>query len=249
MDAPLFVAIVVVLMLGSVLQGAAGFGLGMFAIPILILLGCRPYEAIVYCALAAGLQSIVGLWWHRAHVPWRQCLVMIALAAIGVPFGVLLLERVSALEPARVRQVFGGVILAALLVKLLLRVRPRDRLHPAWLVVAMVLSGFMAGLAGMGGPPAVLWVMAHRWSGERSRVTLWALFAGLTPIQLFFLERQFGDPVIAALGTGAILAPLTILGIVGGLRLGVAIPKPRLRQLSYIILFLISGYAIVQPML
>lgn len=229
------------------MQGAAGFGFGMFAIPLLILLGCAPYEAIVFAAIGAGVQAIIGTWVLRRAVHWPQCLVMIALAAGAIPLGVLVLERIDDLEPAQVRQVFGAIILAALLVQVLARIKPRERLHPAWLVLAMPCSGFMAGLAGMGGPPAVLWVMAHRWSGERSRATLWVLFAALTPLQIVFLFRKFGAGVLDAARTGAMLAPLTLLGVAAGLWIGGRIPKPRLRHLSYVILFLVSMYAILQP--
>ena len=247
-DIPTLIAVTVILILGSTLQGAAGFGFGMFAIPLLILLGCKPFEAIVFASIGAGVQSTIGVWVLRRHVRWAQCLAMIVLAAGTIPVGILVLERIDGLEPSRVRQIFGAIILAALLVQLLARIEPRERLHPAWMLLAMPCSGFMSGLAGMGGPPAVLWVMAHRWSGERSRATLWVLFAALTPLQVVFLYRRFGDGVLDAARIGAILAPLTLLGVGAGLWIGGRIPKRRLRHLSYVILFLVSMYAILQPM-
>jgi hypothetical protein len=109
------------------------------------------------------------------------------------------------------------------------------------------LGGFIGGVAGMGGPPIVMWVHAHDWSNQRSRATLWAYFSGLTPIQLVVLYLKFGPDVVTAVGTAAILAPVMVLGILPGLWLGHRIPKPRLRQISYTIILIISIYAIAEP--
>jgi len=95
----------------------------------------------------------------------------------------------------------------------------------------------------------VLWVMAHRWTNHESRGTLWGLFTGLTPFQFVFLWRQFGSEVLEAYGDGLMLSPVMVLGIVPGLWVGHRIPKRLLRQMSYVILLLISVWAIMEPVL
>jgi uncharacterized membrane protein YfcA len=247
MDISALIAIAVVLMLGSALQSAAGFGFGMFAIPLLILLGSESYEAIAIIGICSTAQALAGLWTLRRDVSWVLVAVLVAIIATTLPVGVWVLDKVASLEAARVGQVFGAIVLTALLAQWLWRIRPRDHLHWGWAAGAGIVSGFMSGLAGMGGPPLVMWVMAHRWTNQRSRATLWAMIAGLTPFQMLFLYLRFGDDVVGAMGEGVLLAPLTLLGLLPGLWIGHRIPKPVLRQLSYVILLLISLYAILQP--
>jgi uncharacterized membrane protein YfcA len=213
MDVQFIIAAAIVLVLGSALQSAAGFGFGMFAIPLLIMFGAESYEAIAMISMCGTVQTVIGVYALRRHVHWWQV-----------------------------------IVLCAVLAQWLWRVRPRDHLHRGWGIGATTLCGYMSGLAGMGGPPVVMWVMAHRWSNQRSRATLWSLFTGLTPFQFFFLTRQFGEDVLYAYRDGAMLSPVMLLGILPGLWIGHRIPKPLLRQISYTILLLISLYAIGQPL-
>jgi len=111
----------------------------------------------------------------------------------------------------------------------------------------MPVSGTMAGLAGMGGPPAVMWVMAHTWESAKSRVTLWMLFIGLAPIQLLFLTIQFGEDVPRAAGTGILLAPACLLGLIPGLWIGKRLSAKQLRILAEVLLLGISTSAILRP--
>ncbi len=240
-------SIAVVLALGSMLQYAAGFGFGLFTIPLLIVLGCRSYEAIAMVSVAAGAHALVGVIVLRRHVCWQRVLVMVALACVAQPAGVAVLGVLAEQDRATVRRVFGAIVLLALLLQVALRVKPRDRLPARMMVGAMLASGFMGGLSGMGGPPAVLWVMAHRWSNPESRATLWAFFGGTTPVQVTLLWREFGTPVVDAAGLGLAFIPATLVGLLPGLWIGHRIPKPRLRTISTIILAAIALYALMAP--
>ncbi|HEB60938.1 MAG TPA: sulfite exporter TauE/SafE family protein [Phycisphaeraceae bacterium] len=243
----LLLSAVTIVFLGSILQSAAGFAFGMFAIPLLILSGFSAYEAIAIISVCGTVQTIMGLYALRQHIQLKSAITVAATAALFLPPGVLLLSRIQLLEPMRIRQLFGVIVLAALLVQMIWRIKPRTYLHPAWGVVAGSLSGFMSGMSGMGGPPLVIWVMSHTWSTERTKATLWLIFTILTPIQIIMLYLRFGTLAFIAAGTGLALAPVVLLGMIPGMWLGKQIGKPLLRRISYIILLLISVYAIVQP--
>ena len=161
-----------VLACGSAIQCAAGFGFGLFTIPTLVVLGCEPYEAIVLVSVGATTQGIAGMVALRKHVRWGRILAMVGLAALAQPVGVVVLETLVEHNERLVRRMFGGLVLLALIMMITLRPRPRERL-PLWTMVAsMLAAGFMGGVSGMSGPPAVLWVISHRWSADESRVTL-----------------------------------------------------------------------------
>ncbi|MFW5653814.1 MAG: TSUP family transporter, partial [Planctomycetota bacterium] len=164
--------------------------------------------------------------------------------------GVLTQAAIIEIGREQVRQVFGVIILIALLVQQVWQVQPREHLHIGWGILAAVLCGYMAGLAGMGGPALVMWVMAHTWSNQRSRSTLWSVFLGLTPFQLFFLFQRFeGDGIVPAMGNALLLAPITLLGVYPGIWLGNRIPREMLRRLALLALGLISVYLIFSPLI
>ncbi len=249
MDLSVLLISALIIASGAALQSVAGFGFGMFAIPLLMLQGRASFEAVAIILVCGAVQTVVALWAHRREVLWKEAAWMTLVASIFVPVGVWTLGRLSEWEPAHVRQVFGVVILLGVLVQWWLRPALRAQ-FPLWVgLLALSIGGFLSGLCGMGGPPIVLWVMAHDWSNIRSRSTLWALWTGLTPVQLGFLYLEFGAPTLEAIGTGLALSPLGFAGILPGLLLGTRISIERLRVLSYLILLLIAVYAIVQPYL
>lgn len=234
-----------VLFTGSVIQTTVGFGFGIFCIPLLIVLGLEPYEAIVFVTIGACVHAIVGGYALRRDVCWPRTAAMIALAGAGIPIGVLALGRLAEGDPAMVRRVFGGIVLLVLLVQLFVRVQPREKLPAGAMVGAMLGSGFMGGFCGMAGVPAVIWVMAHKWSGRESRATLWALFGGLTPVLLLVLWARFGDPIGVACLRALAFLPAVLLGLPPGLWIGRRIPKRRLRTISFVVLAIAGLLAVV----
>jgi len=234
-----------VLIAGSALQSAAGFGFGMFAIPLVMVIGGRSGpEAITIVGVCGAVQMAIGTWHHRRDVDWRQLAVMGGLASLFIPVGVVVLGRLSEEGPELVRRVFGAIILLALAMRLAIRPAPRPRLAAGWMVLAVSAGGVMTGLAGMGGPPVVLWVMAHDWPGVRARATLWAYFLLMTPVQIGLLWARFGLEVPEAALEGLILAPLCLLGIYPGLWLGRRLSKPQLRWLATSILAIVGASAV-----
>ncbi len=258
----LYIFAAIILILGSMLQSAAGFAFGMFAIPLLMFIGYEPYQAIAMISLCGGVQTAVGLYTLRKHVDWKQVPALIAMSILTVPLGVWVLSTLlKDFGPEVVKQIFGVIILTGLLVQIWCKVSQHEKLHPAWGLSASGLSGFIGGISGMGAPPIVMWVHAHNWTNQRSRATIWAFFTGLVPLQIGFLYFRFSgvehqtqpgfwhNNVVTALITAAILSPVMVLGIVPGLWIGHRIPKARLRHISYAIIFIISMIAILGPIM
>jgi hypothetical protein len=101
----------------------------------------------------------------------------------------------------------------------------------------------------MGGPPIVLWVMAHRWSNEQTRVTLWAIFALMVMPTLVVLSLRFGVVVWEWAGLSLLFIPAVVVGAIPGIWLGNRIPKPLLRRIAIVLLMMIGLFAIGQPLL
>lgn len=236
-----------VLLAGSSIQSAAGFAFGMFAVSMLLVIGFESYEAIALVGVCAMVQSATGAWKMRGEPDWRPLLLLLVLAVGMQPVGAWLHRLSHDAGPAAVHQVFGGVLLSVLAAQWLLRPTPRDRVAGGWAVLAMLCAGLMSGLAGMGGPPIVLWIMAHNWSSRRIRATLWVSFIVLAPLNLVFQWLQFGDGVWRAAGVGLLCSPIVWLGMWPGMWLGDRLSQANIRRVSFALLFLIAVYLLVKP--
>ena len=152
--------------LASVLRGFTGFGFGLAAVPMLTL-ALPPAEVV---PLVVTLQVIIGAGglraaWHECD--WHSVGLLFPGLVTGVPIGFLVLTEVPA---NLVRLAIGGVIAFSVwLIQRGLRLPP----NPSRLVSygVGVVSGIISGLASMGGPPVVVYLLAVGHSAARIRAT------------------------------------------------------------------------------
>jgi len=231
------------------LQGAVGFGAGLFAIPLIVWIGGSLPSAITITMGGILVQTMWNIYRYRGHVQVREVMPMFAMRMLTMPIGVALLGMLVTTGPARVKQAVGGMLLLVLGVQWLSKVQPRERVGWVWTVLAGGSSGLTAGLVGMGGPPVVLWVMAHDWSSKKSRSFLWLTYLILIPFNLVVLAYRFGNEIWGSLLLGLCLAPLVVVGSEAGMRLGALMSRERLRSAAFVLLFLLAVASILGPLL
>jgi len=242
-----FVAVFASLFVAMVLQGAVGFGSGLLAIPLMLWAGIELPIAIATLPGAVCVQTAYNTWRYRVHLPWSKVGGMTVMRILGLPAGLILLVLLAGQTLDTAKQVIGVTLLIVLGVQWFAKIQPREHLHWAWTPLVGGLSGIMAGAIGMGGPPLVLWVMAHDWPSRTSRAYLWLQFLLVMPPQSALLIYQFGWPVAQAIGLGFAAAPLVIFGAQIGEKLGERLDRHRLRQAAFGLLVIIAVTSIVGP--
>jgi uncharacterized membrane protein YfcA len=171
---------------GAALQGAIGFGLGVFAVPLLLLFapGLVPGPL-----LAASIMLTVLLAHHdRAGINWRDLVWALSGRSVGIAFAAALLATVSSQALALWS---GGLEMFAVALSASgLRVPPA----PRSLLAAGLLSGVLGTAVSIGGPPIAL-IYQHE-TGARLRGTLAAFFLiGVTmSLAGLRLADRFGAP-------------------------------------------------------
>jgi len=126
MDAHQIIIICLVLAMASGLQTVAGFGFGMFAIPLMMLVGdLDSFEAIAIATICVITQTGLAAYHLRRHIDWRIVGAMVGLAGITVPLGVLIQHKLVVLDKDVVGQVFGGLILLALIARHVWKIEPK----------------------------------------------------------------------------------------------------------------------------
>jgi uncharacterized protein len=131
------------------------------------------------------------------------------------------------------------------LLQLLLRVEPKERIHWGWSGLAFLGSGFAGGTCGMGGPPMVLWAVAHNWTTQRTRGFLFASFAISIPIQILMVSVVTGPSILLVFAQAFLLFPLVWLGIRLGMPIGNRLPKETMRRIAFALLLMIGLSAIL----
>jgi uncharacterized membrane protein YfcA len=155
-----------VVMAGSALQGSVGFGLGMLAAPVLVLIDPKLIPGPLLCA-ALFLTILVAFREHRA-IELRG----IGWALAGRLPGTALGAAAVALAPQRATTLLVGLMV--LLAVFLIGAGIRPERSRAVLLGAGTLSGFMGTTTSIGGPAVA--VLYHDAEGPRLRGTLSSFF-------------------------------------------------------------------------
>ncbi|MEX0744683.1 MAG: TSUP family transporter [Phycisphaeraceae bacterium] len=243
----IFVGVIVII--GSALQSAVGFGFGLFAIPLALWIGVPLPMAVTIMLISTAVQGGWSCWHHRTHLPWRPVIPIVLLRLVTIPIGVLLLGLLVHTNEATIRQVVGVLLLVMIGLQLGLRIEPREKVHPSWTVVAGSSSGILGGLIGMGGPPLVFWLMAHDWPPQVVRSFHWVGGLLLAPVSIGMLWLRFGEQAIDASFIAAGYVPLTLGGTALGLWAGSHLSMARLRIATFVVLIIVSVSLIVSPLL
>ena len=238
-----------ILFVSSLIQAMIGFAFNLIAIPLLIWSGFTLAESVAITAIPILVQLSLNSWKLRRHIVWRDLPLPVTVRFLTLPVGVTLLYTINTLDTATIKQVVGVILLGIILVQLFVHFKPRDRFPPVWDWLAFGLSGIMLGMIGMGGPPVVVWLMAHGWQPLRTRAFVSVLFLVAAPVQIALLYWKLGEHVGHAFGLGVALLPVVIVATLTGIRIGNTFDRKRLENAVIFFLFLTAIMSILSPLL
>ncbi|MBM4187543.1 MAG: sulfite exporter TauE/SafE family protein [Gemmatimonadetes bacterium] len=203
-----FAAVTVVMAIGSALQGSIGFGLALFAAPLLALIDGRLAPGPLLIGNLALTALMARREWRAVRVPdlgWS-----LGGRLIGIAVAVAIMRGLS---QQGMDLFFGGLVLTGVAITAL---GLRFPLSPPTLVGAGLASGIMGTATAIGGPPMAI-VYQHA-GGPTFRGTLSAYFtigAVLSAAGLALVNR-FG---LRDLALGLALCPGVALGFMASHRL------------------------------
>jgi len=225
---------------GALIRGFTGFGFGISATPLLVLL-FPPAEivpAILILEVLAGAQIFLRT---RGHVDWKLLLRTLVGALVGIPLGTLALEL---LDSGTMRMTIGAAVLiaATLLVSgLRFKLRP-----PRWLCGSLgILAGIGSGAAGIPGPPVIVLFLSSPVSIAIGRASLSAFFlcvASLSSASAAWRGLLNLNSVIL----GALLMAPLLIGNHFGDKLFAKVNEKTFRRIALVLLFAIGVSTIVR---
>ncbi len=182
-----------VVLAGALVQGSVGFGLGLVAAPLLLLIDTRFIPGPLLTASAVLTVFLTRREWRSINFGDLKWALSGRIVGVAVALMVLVIVPTDYISLA-----FGILVLAAVGMSASgIHLMPR----PSLLVTAGALSGFMGTTVSIGGPPMALVYQAV--SGPRLRGTLSAYFTvgvTLSLIGLRIIGRYGRTEILMALG-------------------------------------------------
>ncbi|WP_119301730.1 sulfite exporter TauE/SafE family protein [Dongia deserti] len=219
---------------GAVIRGFTGFGFGIAATPLLVLL-FPPAEIvppILILQVLAGIQIYLRT---RGHVDWKLLWSTLVGALVGIPLGSLVLDL---LDSNTMRLIIGvAVLLAAALLASGFRFKMRP---PHWLSGGLgILAGIGSGAAGIPGPPVIVLFLSSPVSLAIGRASLSAFFlfvATLSSASAAWRGLMTLDSVVL----GALLMAPLLIGNHFGDKLFARVNERTFRRVALLLLFAIG---------
>jgi len=235
--------------LGSTLMSMVGFGFSLFVIPVLLFMGIDLPQAVMMSLISSIISKLYPVISFRHEVNWKKLTPFILTTVISLPLGIHILYRVSFLEPDVVKAIIGICVLLLLFLQWFQVFKPRDYIAAGWGYVASLFSGILTGFANIGGPPLVLWILAHNWPNKRMRSTSLIITLASAPLQIILMVAVFGSIMGAAILKAVILIPFILLGSHLGVKAGNTFSPKTVRLCMQILLLIIALGAIIKPLL
>ena len=159
--------------LATLIRSTFGFGEGLIAVPLLVLIIPIEIATPVVVLLSITIAGVVVVQdWRKIH--FGSAGWMLAPTFVGIPLGIALLtsvhQNVVKAALAMVILAFAGYSLAG---KKPPELRRDSRI---WLLGCGFLAGLLGGAYGMNGPPLVIYGAMRRWSPQHFRATFQGYF-------------------------------------------------------------------------
>lgn len=194
------------------LRGYSGFGGGLVMAPFFTRI-VGPAKSVVLISLVHLLTGFQGVRKSVTLTDNRVVLPLVVSAVVTVPLGVYLLD---ALQPQIVKYVVAAVVIVFALALSFGAELPAAPTISKSIAVGS-LSGVLNGLCGIGGPPAVLYLLGGKASSDRLRASFILFFAVLYPMTVLTLAVA-GLVSMASILNALILTPVYFLATEAGRR-------------------------------
>ena len=130
--------------LGALVVGSAGFAFAIVVTGVWLYV-LPPAQIVLLAAICATVLHILSVWQFRREIEFRLLWPFVLGGALGVPLGVLALQR---LDAALFRHLFGAFMIAYSSYMLMRPRIPVLRLRPGIARIADGMVGWVSGILG-----------------------------------------------------------------------------------------------------
>ncbi|MFM1813933.1 MAG: hypothetical protein RLZ98_628 [Pseudomonadota bacterium] len=237
--------LIAVALLAGLSRGFSGFGGALVLVPPLAAIH-GPIVAAPAFLISDAIMSLPMV--HNAvrKCVWPDLKWIVAGAIVGLPLGVQLLTTT---DPTLIRWVVSAFILLSLAL-LASGWRYTGPPRPGITFAVGTVSGTLSGMATIGGPPVIVYMLGGTRPVEIIRANIFTYFAAMTVVTLtLFVFRGLYTGEV--LGLFLIIAPSYALGLTIGARLFPFASQATFRLIAYVLIALsaVSSMPVLDPIL
>ncbi|WP_105618455.1 sulfite exporter TauE/SafE family protein [Vallitalea okinawensis] len=229
-----------IIFLASILQGVAGFGFALLAVPFLsmIIPLSQTVPLVVACSTVTNIMVFASC---RQHVNLKEISLMTLCGIIGIPIGVYGLIHVDS-DILKIIMSFVIIIIA-------LAMYFGFHIHFKNKKLAYSLTGLLSGILNssiaMSGPPIVIFLSNEGHSKEqfRANLTFYAIIVNIITIITFYIQGLFDRSTLYMLG-GNLIA--LFIGGTLGIIICRRINDRKFRKLIICLLFILGMIKLLQ---
>jgi uncharacterized membrane protein YfcA len=239
---PQYLACCAVLVVGEGVYVLFGFGVGLIAVGSLALFMPELRDIVVLILLVNLPAEVFVVARDRRQVRWRGVLVI----SLGVAAGVWLGTRALRFgEPTFLLTVLAVFLVTAGAAFLLVPSRAVAAM-PRWVAAPVgLVSGFLAGTFGTGGPPLIFYYQLQGVDKAVFRGSLMAIFLIVTLVRVPAYAIE-GLITVPRLWSALVVMPAVLLGATLGNRIHLEVEQATFRRMVSIALILIGLLLLVQ---
>ena len=194
------------------LHGTTGFGAGLLAVPLMLLL-FEPRTAVPLMILLACLVQLGLFWEARRQIDYKKVGFLFGGAVLGIPLGISSLLNFPAVTIERALSIII-ILFCILFIKKMSKTIKQEFLTST---AVGFLSGAITGFSAMGGPLVVIWGINQKWPEQELRANLIAYFELIAALIVLPIYTGYGLIDLPLLK----LAFAALPGLVGGFLLGI----------------------------
>jgi len=220
--------------LGGLMLGYTGWGGAMVSMPLLAFL-FGPVEALAIMIIGALFLTVHLFPGAARKADWGIMTPLLIATVICVPIGSWFLFF---LDPELIRRIIGIIIMSAS-VLIFFGWRYRGPQGPGPAAVTGVISGFINGFVGLGGPPLVIYMMAIDKPAEIQRACILVAMA-LVSVVIVISVAIGGGFTLETVYRGLLTSPLQWAGGALGAWLFVKIPAEIFKKFTLLALVVLG---------
>src|SRR3546814_141771 len=233
---PVFAVLAGATFAGCLMRGFTGFGAGLLMAPIFSLL--MPATTVLVVILLLTLLTTIQMLPDALRiVDWKMVLRLFLPSLLGLPVG---LATLHILDPVVMRKTVA-VVVTVVAVLMLAGWYYKGRRGPLQDTLTGAVSGFMTAIAGIGGPPIILYLLSIPSLSPSVLRSVCLVYFSLAQVATLTPLAIGGKLSVEHVVYVAILLPVSVLASMLGTRLyrwAVKRPQNHMRVVSlYVLLF------------
>lgn len=231
------------ILLASFIQGITGFGFALIAVPLLSLFIPELRNITPIIVIYSFLTNIIIVYKARHYVDFKKIIPLVIFGMVATPIGtyILLYVKVSTLK------VVIGLIITITALAMLKNFKVKTKNQCISYGIVGLLSGFLNGSTGLGGPPIVLFLTNQNTDKDvfRANLTLYGIATNIFAIILFIIEGIVNTSI---LNFTILYLPALIIGVLVGIKASAKINEAVFRNLTIYLITFLGLYTVVSQL-